>query len=189
MTNFHDKQPGPEPGGDATTFELGRDSWRDGIVVQLDAGFNVHQCRAVFVELFDRVGPRGPIQSQLTSPGWWAIQLGAVLDDYGHAHVQRAIGRSVSRHVLVDVDSYRVGERPRWPMVRFAPSMPWLDLRTEAALRHGPSTVELAMYQASLGEGARPSLADLLYQFDHGVLEWEPGEPVGRARGIRAAGA
>ena len=175
---------------DLATFEIGRSSWNDGIVVEVHASMTVHVARAVMVEAFERAGAQPLSPDDICTPGWWAVHIGAAAMNFGPTRIQRVIERGI-RHTVVLVSNRSLAvQRPDWPLVRFAPTTDWYDLRGEAALRHGPSVTELAMYREAAGVlPSAMSDADLVRAFEDGVLEWMPGEARGRLRGIRAAGA
>lgn len=160
------------------TIEIGHVSTRQGIVVQVDGCTSAQVLRHVLELAFDVAGDRSPLQ--VHDPGWWAILVGwAGLRTTGAASVQRVLVPG-ERHAVVVVEPSRMlEERPLWPMVRLSPNGPWLDLRGETALRHGPADSELADYAEAVATGI--PVSELRRMFDVGVLEWEPG-PVARGR-------
>lgn len=174
------------------TFELGHESTRNGIVVQVDGISSQHEARAVASDALELAGG-WPTPPPVCDPGWWAIVVGWAATRWGDSSVQRTIQRSHT-HVRFRVERCRMLElRPDWPMVQLRDGGPWLDLRSEAALRRGPSDSELLEYAKRMPEPTilgqkKLTVAELARMFEVGVLEWEPGDvKPNRRRGIRAA--
>lgn len=175
---------------DLATFEIGRQGWRQGISIELHAEATVHVCRAIIADAFERAGAMPYEPDDICTPGWWAVHVASAAMQFGPARIQRARSRAIRHTVMLVSDRSLAVQRPDWPLVRFSATTDWYDLRSEAALRHGPSVTELAMYREATGVlPSAMSDADLVRAFEDGVLEWVPGEARGRLRGIRAAGA
>lgn len=172
------------------TVEIGREGWRQGITIScITDKPTVHVLRATLNLAFEHAGGRSFSPMDMTAPGWWAIHVATAMMEIGPTRVQRIHQRARRHGVMLVADADLSVAQADWPLVRLAPTMPWLDLRGEAALRHGPTDTELAMYREASGIGPETTDGDLRYAFEHGILEWIPGEAVGRRRGIRAAGS
>lgn len=176
---------------DLLTIEVGHESTRNGIIVQIDGVRSGRAARRLLEDAFEIAGCA--TVRAVTDPGWWAIIVGQAALEVGPASIQRVPDRAV-RHAALRVERGRMLEvRPAWPMARLSPSGPWLDLRGEAALQHGPSDAELLEYAKRMPEPTilgqfKPTVAELARMFDMGVLEWESGDPPrGGRRGIRGA--
>lgn len=172
---------------DLLTIELAHEGTRTGIIVQVTGVPPGRAARRLLESAFELAGA-APVR-QVTDPGWWAIVVGWAAAAYGPASVQRVPDRA-DRHAVMRVERGRMLEvRPAWPMVRLSPTSPWLDLRGEAALQHGPSDSELVEYRRTLAfEEGEPSVEDLARMFDLGVIEWAPGDvPAGKRRELRRA--
>lgn len=172
----------------ATTIEIGRAGWRSGINVQLDDIFTGPLLRMIISSAFESAGANLRHPRSIAQPGWWAHVIAGVADHYTPTKIQKHHQRAKT-NVVVLVDDDRMGERPAWPRVKFAPQGHYYDLRSEQALAHGPSTIELTQYR-EVHNLHKLTNADILRQFEQGVLEWMSGEPKpNHLRGIRAAGS
>lgn len=175
-------------GSSDATIEIGRAAARTGTVVRLHGRVTSGTVRLVLELAFDRAG--GLRDGLVGDPGFWAGVIAWAAHEVGvTCSVPRpdASARS-ARHAVVIVEAQRMlALAPEWPLVRLAPTMPWLDLRGETALARGPSDAELARYAESVA--VTIDVATLHRMFEQGVLEWgglPSGMPGGRRR-VRCA--
>lgn len=181
----HRRRSGDLP-GDFATIEFGHEGTRDGIVLQLDGDLSSQRLRMLLESAFDLAGSRR--RPEPCSPGWWAVVVGWAAMDLGGVRVQRSIMRA-KRHAVVRVERVSLlQDSLDWPMARFAPSGPWLDLRGETALAHGPGPLEVEAYRLEIG--GEWTAASLLQLWRMGVVEFRSGQvKPGERRGLCRARA
>ncbi len=167
------------------TIEIGHDTTRRGIVVQVDGCSSSQVLRQVVELAFDRAGDEDRLA--VHDPGWWAVLIGwAGMRTTGLASIQRVTVPGELHAVLVVERSRMLEEHPLWPLLRRQPTAPWLDCRGESALRHGPADEELGAY--ALAADVDLPVYVLRTMFEQGVLEWEPGAVKAGRRRVVAAG-
>lgn len=172
-----------------STIEVLHRGARVGVVIETSVT-SPARLRVLLEATFDLAGRQS--RRLVTDPGWWAACVAATAISAGQScSIQRVVDRAELHARLLVERGTLLGEYPAWPMATLMDGGAEIDLRGEAALRHGPSDAELAEYRTTLplapGE-PRVSIAELRRMFELGVLGFEPG-PVkrGRRRIIHAA--
>lgn len=176
------------PGLEFGTIEIGRRSSSHGMIVRIEGLTSGVQWRALLEQAFDLAGRSTPVRPH--DAGWWCgVVCAAALAAGLSPAVLRTFqsGEPTGKHVWMVLEPQRMLEvAPHWPLVKIAPTMPWLDLRGETCLAHGPSDLELTQYAERMGARAVDTVA-LREMFDLGVLEWSRPHEVSGQRVVQRA--
>lgn len=173
------------------TIEIGRASTRHGMVVRIEGLTSGILWRTLLESAFDVAGRSTPVRP--SEAGWWAGIICAAALMEGRSPVVLRPGEldqltGTGRHVWMRLEPARMLEAaPAWPMVKLAPTMPWLDLRGETCLAHGPTDAELRAYVDREGIHVDVSLHEIRALFEIGVLEWSKPERVSGQRQVQRA--